>query len=241
MDAYYSSAFDRIVAPVCTNLVRPATRERDDAKPFWFTRLDLAVWRTSVSYPHGAAVPQTDYEAVHESGHAFGVLLDGWYPGNWLRSFLAYHGATVGEDDPRLGECFAEHFTAALGMPFYAGYPDYRGVVPFRSAADTRAWIVDANRNSEVWAMSRMQPQVVAVPVDVNGDSSPNGVMVTVSGLKPGVTAQGIVSRVGFTGSESDIGTFVFSTDTASQAWGKVHARGARGGGTVYLSVSAIQ
>ena len=241
LDVYYYSAFDRVIAPVCTNLVRPLAIERADTRPFWFTKLNTERWSTEVSYPHGAAVPATDYEAIHESGHAFAILLGAWYPGNWIRDFLSYHGARLAEDDLRLSEIFAEHFAAALGMPPYAGYPEYRDLVPFRSAADTRAWITEANRVSEVWAMARMQPTVVAVPVDANGNTTRDGVTVPVSGLRPGVAAQGIATRVGFTGEEQDIGTFVFATDTASQGWGRIHARGAKGGGTVYVVVSAIQ
>lgn len=241
LDAYYVSAFDRIVAPVCTNLVRPATRERDDISPFWFTKFDLVAWRSVVSYARRATVPQTDYEAIHESGHAFAVLLDQWHPGNWRRSFLSYHGAAIDETDDRLNEIFAEHFAAALGMPLYLGYPAYRGVVPFRSAADTRAWIVAANEISGVWAMARMEPRVVAISVDENGDTVREGVLVAVSGLKPGVPSQPTIMRVGFTSDGGDIGTFVFATDTDSQAWGRIHARGAKGGGTVYVTVSAFQ
>lgn len=146
LDSYFASAFDRIVAPVCTNLVRPVTLERADSRPFWYTTFNDQLGLTQVSYGRGMRVPETDYEATHESGHALAVLLGYRYP-NWIKDFLSYHGSTLALDElPQFNEIFAEHFAAALGMPFYLGYPELRAKVPFRSVEDTRGWIGRANR-----------------------------------------------------------------------------------------------
>lgn len=246
---YLEAGFDRVVKPTLTNLLRPTFVERatDTGDYAYHTSFNISAWRDEIDYSHGRVAPfNGDYDVTHESGHAYAQHLSRWYPGGWLgarRDWLTYHKATIDENDPRLYECFAEHFTAALGQgPFYYFYPAYAGLVPFLSADDSRNWLVLSNKLVEAWCMARMVPIIVPIQVDSAGNTPPTGQLVPgISGLKPGVEAIGVVMRVGFVGTELDIGTFVFVTDTPSQAFGKIHARGAKGGGTVYAMVSAYQ
>lgn len=248
-DTEIAADYTNYVAPVVTNLPQPLYREREDTNNVLYTGFVPSAWRDEIAYPLGMLNQPTGVK-VHEHGHCFAQHLGRWYPGGWAQArhdWLVYHGAPlslVTTHEAALWECFAEHFTAGLISNYdYVGYPQYRGLVPFRSSADTRYWLVQANSRSEAYGMARMQPRTIAVTVDTNGDTpKPAGQFVSsVAGLIPGLDAQGICTRVGFVGSETEIGHFVFETDTPTQAYGRLHVRGAKGGGTIYVRVSAFQ
>ena len=242
----HDAAVARWVAPHLPTLPRLecVAGAGDGVFRFWWDRVD---WRPELECAYVGVQPDGLY--VHENGHHLEEHCARWGPysagGGLLRvqrAFLAHHGADPAlVEHAQIREIVAEHFASALVLGYqYDGYPQLRGLVPFRSAEDTLAFV--RGIDEEAQGMAKMAPRTIAVQLDANGNTPPGGVIVSCDGLRPGYKAQGIATRDGFAGSELTIGDAIFVTDTETQAWGKLHVRGGSpANGTAYYVVSASQ
>lgn len=233
LQADHDEVFSRLVAPYFPELPYPYV----DYRPGWPQyeyQWDPTGWRPTIIVPTEAS----DEVWVHENGHHLEDHCGRWRAGGShaaLVEFLAWHGA-----DPLLishvsiREFFADHFKCA----YAGGLPS--NPVPWQSVEYSQQFFQGLREGA--WAMAKFVSEDIGIQLDAQGNTDPNGVVVFVTGLRPGYPAVGVVQRIGLSGAESAIGDATFQTDTPTQSYGRIHVRGASPAeGTAYYRVAAFQ